>query len=326
MESQPRLQKKGDLEISISAANIDSAAAKKESNSKHPQWIAIHHTISESGSYFLDRGGYISQLSPSSPSSKPNLSVITPENSYVLSDLLQVRTSPMHQDRSATPDMNETQMVILIDHDPLRVQSTKEYGHIQHYNSLAERHGLTLPVFRSALSVQPRILHFTFHGDVDEDSGQFTVEFDGTSTLTLLLAANYRFKKKKRDSQWSYVRHYFAAIAIFIEEEVASLLATHLEAEDTDDVPALWRVIDANCKFFEREQMRDFVKSIVSHRFGCSCLFDDAQKRILIGYGTVQYDADTKSWSSTKEVPLPSLFPLYLSIYSLYSLEWRASC
>ena len=55
MESQPRLQKKGDLEISISAANIDSAAAKKESNSKHPQWIAIHHTISESGSYFLDR-------------------------------------------------------------------------------------------------------------------------------------------------------------------------------------------------------------------------------------------------------------------------------
>ena len=227
-------------------------------------------------------GGFISQ-------SKSTLSVLNPDDQSLPTP---AATSPISQ-KSAKPEMKENHLAVGIRHDPLDIQFTKEYDNMQRYNSSVERHGLTLSVFRGALSssVQPKILHFTFHGDLDDETDpnnpEFTVVFDGTPTLPLLLASNGHFQKGKNRA---YCRDYFAAIAFFIETEVDSLLYP------SNGQHSLYRVIDANSKFFERPHVKELVTSIAWDRFGCKAQIDEQNKRIVIWYGQPGYDRENQCY------------------------------
>lgn len=228
----------------------------------------------------------------------PTKSVLTKEDTSDLQVWLQYRalTEQIPKEVSKAPSKwGINQQFMGIKHDPLYVQVTKEFETIKNYNSMVESHGLTLPLLRHVLEQpQPKFLHLTFHGEWDDEDNngvyQFTVEFDSTAALPQLLASNATVMKNGRKRV--YPRDYFAAIALFIEEEVDDLVQQRHQL--TQKQRYWFRRIDAKTKIFKYKQMRDLVENIAFRRFGCSCRCKDArvdaQREIQIFYGELQND------------------------------------
>ena len=227
------------------------------------------------------------------------------------SDYAQHRNNSNKKQTSSSSKNNGTEQAEVIyngiKHDN-NINRKAEIKAMSKHHRVTQRYGLTLPLFKHSLKLQPKILHLTFHGEYDINTKITKIKFDGTPALPQLLTSGDTFLYKGRSKK--YYRDYIAAIARLWEEEI--VLFTRQQINHINKMPlyAKYTFIKTDLIIDRRPKMRQLLQNIAQRRLGCDAVHYPNRKCMMIWYG---------HWKSKDEISLPPN-PWLLDEYFLSNL------